>query len=83
MAHRTVWYHALAVLRPKDRPEKVFRMRERRITASERARIERLVAGGSTFVAAAFTVGVSIRTVFRVIYGEDYFTRWEQSDDGD
>ena len=56
-------------------------MRERRITASERSRIERLVAGGSTFVAAAFEVGVSIRTVLKVVYGDDYFQRWENSPD--
>ena len=78
---RTVYYYATTVIRPRDAPEKVFRMRERRITASERSRIERLVAGGSTFVAAAFEVGVSIRTVLKVVYGDDYFQRWENSPD--
>lgn len=74
---RTVYFHSQLIIRPNDRPEKVFRMRERKITEAERTVIERLVKNGSTFVAAAYSVGVSIRTVFKVIYGDDYFQKWE------
>lgn len=75
--YRTVYFHSLLIIRPNDKPEKVFRMRERKITEHERTTIERLVKTGSTYLAAAYSVGVSIRTVFKVIRGDDYFLKWE------
>ena len=81
VAPRTVYFHNLLVIRPKDRPEKTLYMRERPITEVERTNIERMVAGGSTFIAAAFTAEVSIRTVLKVIYGDDYFQKWEENDE--
>ncbi|MBR2586235.1 MAG: hypothetical protein IKE64_12485 [Thermoguttaceae bacterium] len=78
---RTVYFHAQLIIRPNDKPEKVFRMRERKITEHERTTIERLVKTGSTYLAAAFEVQVSIRTVLKVIYGDDYFQKWEEESD--
>lgn len=78
---RTVYFHAQLIIRRGDRPEKVFRMRERKITEAERTEIERIIKQGGTFLAAAFEVQVSIRTVLKVIYGADYFQKWEESDD--
>ena len=75
--YRTVYFHSLLIIRPNDKPEKVFRMRERKITEHERTTIERLVKTGSTYLAAAYSVGVSIRTVIKVIRGDDYFQKFE------